>query len=132
MKRVSVFLIAVCLLLAVIPFRVLGEESIRSMIEGLPTVEAFQSMTREEQVDAYNRTQYAYEAYMALPTAEEKADLEGAEEKFDALFSHFNTMIMPLEPEEETGKVSYNQFIWVVLLAVTAVPVVSMMRKRRR
>ena len=132
MKRVSVFLIAVCLLLAMIPFRVLGEESIRSMIEGLPTVEAFQSMTREEQVDAYNRTQYAYEAYMALPTAEEKAALEGAEEKFDDLFSHFNTMIMPLEPEEETGKVSYNQFIWVVLLAVTAVPVVSMMRKKRR
>ena len=132
MKRVSVFLIAVCLLLAMIPFRVLGEESIRSMIEGLPTVEAFQSMTREEQVDAYNRTQYAYEAYMALPTAEEKAALEGAEEKFDALFSYFNTMIMPLEPEEETGKVSYNQFIWVVLLAVIAVPVVSMMRKKRR
>ena len=132
MKRVSVFLIAVCLLLAMIPFRVLGEESIRSMIEGLPTVEAFQSMTREEQVDAYNRTQYAYEAYMALSTAEEKAALEGAEEKFDALFSYFNTMIMPLEPEEETGKVSYNQFIWVVLLAVIAVPVVSMMRKKRR
>ena len=132
MKRVSVFLIAVCLLLAMIPFRVLGEESIRSMIEGLPTVEAFQSMTKEEQVDAYNRTQYAYEAYMALPTAEEKAALEGAEEKFDALFSHFNTMIMPLEPEEETGKVSYNQFIWVALLAVTAVPVVSMMGKKRR
>ena len=132
MKRVSVFLIAVCLLLAVIPFRVLGEESLRSMIEGLPTVEAFQSMTKEEQVDAYNRTQYAYEAYMALPTAEEKAALEGAEQKFDALFSHFNTMIMPLEPEAETGKVSYNQFVWVVLLAVTAVPVVSMMRKKRR
>ncbi len=132
MKRVSVFLIAVCLLLAVIPFRVLGEESIRSMIEGLPTVEAFQSMTREEQVDAYNRTQYAYEAYMALPTAEEKAALEGAEEKFDALFSLFNTMIMPLEPEEETGKVSYNWFAWMAMLAVIAVPVVSMMRKKRR
>ena len=77
-------------------------------------MEEFKAMSPEEQVDAYNRTQYAYAAYMDLPTAEEKEALEGAEEKFDALFSHFNTMIMPIETGEETGKVSHNQFIWVV------------------
>ena len=109
-----------------------AEETLEQQIAALPGVEEFKAMSQEEQVDVYNRTQYAYEAYMALPTAEEKAALEGAEEKFDALFSHFNTMIMPLEPEEETGKVSYNQFIWVALLAVTAVPVVSMRGKKRR
>lgn len=109
-----------------------AEETLEQQIAALPSVEEFKAMSQEEQVDAYNRTQYAYEAYMALPTAEEKAALEGAEEKFDALFSHFNTMIMPLEPEEETGKVSYNWFAWMAMLAVIAVPVVSMLRKRCR
>jgi hypothetical protein len=127
--------IAAILLMVLVLFQspaVFAEETLEQQIAVLPSVEEFKAMSQEEQVDVYNRTQYAYEAYMALPTAEEKAALEGAEEKFDALFSHFNTMIMPLEPVEEAGKVSYNQFIWVVLLAVTAVPVVSMMRKKRR
>ena len=98
-----------------------GAETLEEQIAALPDVEEFKAMSREEQVDVYNRAQYAYEAYMALPTAEEKDALEGAEEKFDALFSHFNTLIMPVEPPEETGKVSNNQVVWVVLIAMALI-----------
>jgi len=88
-------------------------------------------MSQEEQVDAYNRTQYAYEAYMALPTAEEKQALAGAEEKFDALFSYFNTLIMPIENGEASGKVSNNQFAWIIPAVFTAAILIPQLRKKR-
>mgnify|MGYP003313001514 CR=1 FL=1 len=49
----------------------------------------------ENQLDAYNRTQAAYDAYMSLSEREQQ-ELEGAEETFEALFTHFNGQIMPL------------------------------------
>ena len=132
MKRVSVFLIAVCLLLAVIPFRVLGEESIRSMIEGLPTVEAFQSMTREEQVDAYNRTQAAYDAYMAL-SEEEKAAIPGAEDTFESLFGYFNTLVQPIEQAQSQEEPGFGSNLIATVLAVAiALAVLPMFVKKRR
>ena len=106
-------------------------DSVRSMIGNLPTVEEFKAMSREQQADAYNRTQYAYDAYMALPTAEEKQAIVGAEEKFDALFSHFNTLIMPIENGEARGKVSNNRFIWVVPAALAAAMLLPQLRKKR-
>lgn len=128
MRKIAVILLMVLVLIQ--SPAAFAEETLGQQIAALPSVEEFKAMSQEEQVDVYNRTQYAYEAYMALPTAEEKAALEGAEEKFDALFSHFNTMIMPLEPEEETGKVSYNQFIWVVLLVLAGVLLIPAWRKK--
>ena len=107
-----------------------GAETLEEQIAALPGVEEFRAMSREEQVDVYNRTQYAYEAYMALPTAEEKEALEGAEEKFDALFSHFNTLIMPAENGEENGKVSNNRFAWILLAAMTILLLVPIFRKK--
>lgn len=130
MKKITGVLLAVLLLLSQVS-AVFAEETLEQQIAALPGVEEFRDMTPEAQADVYNRTQHAYAAYMELPTAEEKAAIEGAEEKFDALFSYFNTMIMPLETEEVTGKKGDNRFAWVVLLVMAAVPVVPVLRRQR-
>lgn len=70
-------------------------EAVRQQLEALPTVEEFQAMDEAGQLDAYNRTQAAYDAYMSLSEREQQ-ELEGAEETFEALFTHFNSQIMPL------------------------------------
>ena len=127
MRKITAILLAV-LLLARIP--AFAEETLEQQIAALPDVAEFQAMSREEQADAYNRTQYAYDAYMALPTAEEKDALEGAEEKFDARGSCGNTMTMPVENEEATGKVGYNQFAWAGLLVMAAMLVVPVLRRK--
>ena len=99
--------------------------SVGEMIDALPTVEQFKAMDKEAQVDAYNRTQFAYDAYMALD-AEEKAQIEGAEDIFDALFSHYNTLIAPAD----SGKKGSNAFVWVVLSVMAAMLLVPVMRKK--
>ena len=99
--------------------------SVEEMIDALPTVEQFKAMDKEAQVDAYNRTQFAYDAYMALD-AEEKAQIEGAEDIFDALFSHYNTLIAPAD----SGKKGSNAFVWVVLAVMAAMLLVPVMRKK--
>ena len=129
MRKIPGILLALLLLL-ILPVDAFAETSLAEQIAALPSVEEFKAMSHEEQVDAYNRTQYAYDAYMALSTAEEKEAIEGAEEKFDALFSHFNSLIMPVENPEETGKIGNNQFIWVVLIAMAAILPVSLMKKK--
>lgn len=130
MKKIAAILLAVFLLLTQIP-AAFGAETLEQQIAALPSVAEFKAMSREQQADAYNRTQYAYEAYMALPTAEEKEALEGAEEKFDALFSYFNAQIMPIETGAERGKVSNNQVAWLILAAVAAVLLAPLLRKKR-
>ena len=130
MKKIAAILLAVFLLLPQIP-PAFGAETLEEQIAALPSVAEFKAMSREQQADAYNRTQYAYEAYMALPTAEEKEALEGAEEKFDALFSYFNAQIMPIESTEETGKVGYNQFAWVILVVVAVMLLMPVLGKKR-
>ena len=124
------YLMAACLLVAALALQVFAKETLEQQIAALPSVEEFKAMSQEQQVDAYNRTQYAYEAYMALSTAEEKEALEGAEEKFDALFSCFNAQLMPIETEAETGKVGYNQFAWLILAALAAMLLVTVLRKK--
>ena len=70
-------------------------KAVREQVAALPTVEQFQAMDEQQQLDAYNRTQEAYDAYMAL-SEDQKQQVEGAEEKFDALFSYYNSQIMPI------------------------------------
>ncbi len=130
MRKLAGILLALLLILTQ-PTAALAEVTLEEQIAALPSVEEFKAMSREEQVDAYNRTQYAYEAYMQLPTAEAKEALEGAEEKFDALFSYFNTLIMPVDIAEESGKVSNNQFLWLVLVPLTILLLVPVLRKKR-
>ena len=130
MRKLAGMLLCMLLLLTQCP-AVSGAETLEQQIAALPGVEEFKAMSREEQGDASNRTQYAYEVYMALPTAEEKQALAGAEEKFDALFSHFNSQIMPIENREETGKKSNNQFVWVVLAALAAAALAPQLKKKR-
>ena len=81
----AVCLLAVCLLMTAMCMNVLAEETVQSMIEGLPTVEQFRAMDADAQLEAYHKTQAAYDAYMAL-AEDEKAEVEGAEETFEALF----------------------------------------------
>ena len=130
MKKM-IYLVLACWLVAALSLQVFASQSLEEQIAALPGVEEFKAMSPEEQVDAYNRTQYAYAAYMDLPTAEEKEALEGAEEKFDALFSHFNTMIMPIETGEETGKAGHNQLIWVVSAGMGLCLLWPVVRKKR-
>jgi len=71
-------------------------ESVREQIEALPTPEQFHTMDDDSQLEAYNRTQAAYDAYLAL-SEKQQAMLSGAEDIFQALFSCFNEYIMPLD-----------------------------------
>ena len=95
MKKLICFL-TVCLLLAALPVSVFANTDVAAMLEALPTVEQFQAMDADAQLEAYNRTQAAYDAYMAL-SEEEKAGIENAEETFEALFGYFNTLVAPAE-----------------------------------
>lgn len=106
-----------------------GEQTVGSMIGGLPTVEQFRKMDDEEQVEAYNRTQAAYDAYLAL-SEEEKAELEGAEETFDALFSYFNGQIMPVAEAGRTGKISRNDTGWAVAAGFAGILAVLAWKKK--
>ena len=70
-------------------------EEVRQQLESLPAVEEFQTMEEEARLEAYNRTQKTYDAYMAL-TEEQKQQLSEAEKIFEDLFTYFNSQIMPL------------------------------------
>ena len=70
-------------------------EEVRHQLSELPTVEQFQAMDAEAQLEAYNRTQKTYDAYMAL-TEQQKQQLSEAQKIFEDLFAYFNGQIMPL------------------------------------
>ena len=53
------YLVAVCLLVAALALQVFAKETLEQQIAALPSVEEFKAMSQEQQVDAYNRTQYA-------------------------------------------------------------------------
>ena len=95
MKKIISFL-AVCLLLTAMTLCVSANADVSDMIRQLPTVETFQSLDADAQLEAYNQVQAAYDAYMAL-TEEERSAISGAEETFEALFAHFNSLVMPVE-----------------------------------
>ena len=67
-------------------------------IEELPTAEEVQEMVLDGQRSIYDQTQVAYDAYMKL-SEEQRALIEDAEEKFEALFAFFNGMIMPIDSD---------------------------------
>ena len=102
MKKL-ICLLTACLLLAVLPVGVLADTDVAAMVEALPSVEQFQAMDEDAQLEAYNRTQAAYDAYMAL-SDEEKAGIENAEETFEALFGYFNTLVAPAEAPAASGE----------------------------
>ena len=73
--------------------------TLREEILSLPTVEEFQLLDSDGQLEAYNRTQSAYDAYMAL-TEVQKGQIGEAEAIFETLFAHYNSLIAPAEAEE--------------------------------
>ena len=94
MRKMICFL-AVSLLMAAMVVTAWADASVSSMIEELPTVEEFRVMDSDAQLEAYNKTQAAYDAYMAL-TEQQKQQLSEAEGIFEDLFAYFNGQIMPL------------------------------------
>ena len=96
-------IIALLVLVFVLPLSAMAAD-VQSMVDELPSVDVLREMDMEAQREVYDKTQAAYDAYMALSDAE-KAELEGAEEAFEALFGHFNTLVAPAEAvtAAETG-----------------------------
>lgn len=88
-------IIALLLLLFILPLSVMASD-VQSMIGELPDVSVLREMDMEQQKEVYDRTQAAYDAYMALSDGE-KAEISGAEDTFGELFGYFNTLTMPLE-----------------------------------
>lgn len=89
------------LLLPVLVLPVMATD-VQSMVDELPAANVLQEMDMEAQREIYDKTQAAYDAYMAL-SEEEKAQVAGAEETFEALFGYFNTLVAPAEEVQEPG-----------------------------
>jgi hypothetical protein len=132
--RKLICLLAACLLMAAMCMNVLAEETVQSMIEELPTVEQFQAMDADAQLEAYNKTQAAYDAYMAL-SQEDRAEFAGAEETFETLFAHFNSLVMPVEEVQEEEIKSPQERIGTIAMTVAAFVVgfglVNVMKNRK-
>lgn len=92
--------ILVLLLLPILTLTAMASD-VQSVVDALPAVEVVREMDMDQQRDIYDKTQAAYDAYMAL-SEEEKAKMTGAEETFNSLFGYFNTLVSPAEevPEE--------------------------------
>ena len=133
MKKIISFL-AVCLLLAAMTLCVSANADVSAMIRQLPTVETFQSLDADAQLEAYNQVQAAYDAYMAL-TEEERSAISGAEETFEALFAHFNSLVMPVEEVQEEAVKSPQERIGTIATYVAAFAVgfaaVNLTKKRK-
>ena len=126
--------LAVCLLLTAMTLCVSANADVSAMIQQLPTVEAFQSLDADAQLEAYNQVQAAYDAYMAL-TEEERSAISGAEETFEALFAHFNSLVMPVEEVQEEETKSTEERIGTIATYVAAFAVgfaaVNLAKKRK-
>ena len=122
--------ILIVLLLLALPMQVLAAESVQSMVDGLPAVEVLQKMDMEDQREVYDRTQAAYDAYMAL-TEEEKAQIAGAEETFESLFAHFNTLVAPAEEAVEEGGIGSDVLSTVIAVAIGLFLAKKLVTKRR-
>ena len=68
-------IILTLLLLLALPMQALAAENVQSMVDALPEVSVLQEMDMDRQREVYDRTQAAYDAYMAL-SEEEKAEQE--------------------------------------------------------
>ena len=129
MKKL-ICLLTVCLLLAVLPVGVLADTDVAAMVDALPSVEQFQAMDEDAQLEAYNRTQAAYDAYMAL-SDEEKAGIENAEETFEALFGYFNTLVAPAEAPVESTDTASN-LLSTAIAAVVGILLAQKLITRRK
>ena len=120
--RKLICLLSAVLLIAALSMNVFADGTVQSMIEGLPTVEQFQAMDSDAQLEAYNKTQAAYDAYMAL-SEEDRAAVPGAEETFETLFAHFNSLVMPAEvmPEEVQEEAVESPMERIGTIAMTVV-----------
>lgn len=126
LKKVISLFIILSLMLCALPLAATAQtgEDVKAMVEALPALEALQAMSLEEQQQVYTQTQAVYDAYQAL-SEEARAEITGAEETFEALFSHFNTLVMPLEetvpaeqPEEKEEGIPWG-FIALILAVIT-------------
>ena len=133
MKKIVSFL-AVCLLLAAMTMGASANADVSAMIQQLPTVEAFQAMDADAQLEAYNQVQAAYDAYMAL-SEEERSAMDGAEETFETLFAHFNSLVMPVEEVQEEEAKSLQERIGTIVVYAAAFAVgfaaVNLTKKRK-
>jgi hypothetical protein len=76
-------------------------------------------MDADAQLEAYNQVQAAYDAYMAL-SEEERSAISGAEETFETLFAHFNSLVMPVEEVQEAETKSPQERIGTIAMTVAA------------
>ena len=133
MKKM-ICLLAVCLLLAVMSVGVSANADVSAMMQQLPTVETFQSLDADAQLEAYNQVQAAYDAYMAL-TEEERSAISGAEETFESLFAHFNSLVMPVEAVQVEETKSTEERIGTIAVTVVAFAAgfaaMNLMKKRK-
>ena len=126
MRKIICLLTALLLVMA-LPLGAFAEQDIQTMVNELPTVEQIQAMDLEDQQKAYLRVQEVYDAYAAL--GEDRLKIVGGEEKFDMLFSWFNTLVMPLEPEVETAEVPEEDTVSnLVSTALAVIPVILLLQ----
>ena len=126
LKKYTALFALMCLLLCVLPLTAAAAETtagdVKAMVAQLPNLDTLKAMTLEQQQEVYAQTQAAYDAYQAL-SDEEKAGVEGAEDVFQALFDHFNSLVMPLEEaaaQEEPAKEKKEGLPWGVTAFILA------------
>ena len=122
-------IIALLLFLPVLALSAMAVD-VQSMIDALPAVEVLQDMDMNDQREVYDRTQAAYDAYMAL-TEEEKANLPEAEETFESLFGYFNTLVSPSEAVQEESGSGTGVIVMVISAAVGMFLVWMVISKRK-
>lgn len=122
--------IVMMLLLLVLPLSAGAVTELQSAIDELPAVDVLQNMDMDQQKAVYDQTQAAYDAYMAL-SEEERAQLPGAEETFEALFGYFNTLVMPVEEAQAEGDTGSQLLSTVLAVAIGIFLAQKLITKRK-
>lgn len=130
MRKIVCLLTALLLVMA-LPLGAFAEQDIQAMVNELPTVEQIQAMDLEDQQKAYLRVQEVYDAYAAL--GEDRLKIVGGEEKFDMLFSWFNTLVMPLEPEaaEVPEEDTFSNLVSTALAVIPVILLLQFLEKKK-
>ena len=87
-------------------------DGVAALIQALPTVDALQEMTTEQQAEAYKQVQDAYDTYNAL-TEEQTVLLSDPEGIFAPLFDYFNAQTAPAVGSVASGTCGKN-LTWVL------------------
>ena len=82
-------------------------DAVAALIQALPTVDALQEMTTEQQAEAYKQVQDAYDTYNAL-TEEQTVLLSDPEGIFAPLFDYFNAQTAPAVETVASGTCGEN------------------------